>query len=84
MKKPPMALDDPLRTLSVHEVGELLGLHEITVWRWVRQGRLPRPIRLGPRKNIWLARTIGEWLAQKAAETARATTTRRWRPPPNK
>ncbi len=34
------ALDD-LRTLTVEEVAELLGVHAETVRRWVREGLLP-------------------------------------------
>lgn len=35
--------------ISLSDTAELLGVHETTVRRWVRDGNLPKPVRLGPR-----------------------------------
>jgi prophage regulatory protein len=32
------------------QVAELLSISLPTLWRWVREGRLPKPIRIGPQK----------------------------------
>lgn len=34
-------------------VAALFGCSRATVWRWVNEGRLPSPIKLGPRYTAW-------------------------------
>lgn len=41
----------------------LQGISPATVWRWVREGRLPRPHRLGPQVTAW---NVGELRAALA------------------
>lgn len=42
---------DPL--LSVKEVSQLLGVGVSTWWLWVKHGKAPQPIKLGPRTTRW-------------------------------
>jgi predicted DNA-binding transcriptional regulator AlpA len=62
--------DDPCRVYRAKELSELLGVHPISVWRWARNGRLPKPIKLGPGTTVWRARDIELWLDQKAKPVA--------------
>jgi excisionase family DNA binding protein len=42
----------PKRYLSTRQLCERYGVHEITIHRWVQQGKLPRPIKTpGGRRN---------------------------------
>jgi predicted DNA-binding transcriptional regulator AlpA len=34
-------------------VAALNGVSEPTVWRWVKAGRLPAPLKLGPNTTVW-------------------------------
>lgn len=34
-------------------VSQLKGISEPTVWRWVKQGRLPAPEKIGPNTTAW-------------------------------
>jgi predicted DNA-binding transcriptional regulator AlpA len=34
-------------------VAALKGIAPATVWRWVREGRLPAPVKLGPNTTAW-------------------------------
>lgn len=48
--------DDKL--LSVAEVGAFFGgagkpLAKPTIWRWVREGRVPKPIKIGAHLSRW-------------------------------
>lgn len=66
--------------LNIREVGVFFGgkerpLDESTVYRWIRQGKLPRGIRIGGRTLRWrktdLAALLASWeraSAQKAGE----------------
>lgn len=40
-------MSDENRLLCVEECSNLLGISRATVWRWVRDGRLPQPISMG-------------------------------------
>lgn len=44
------------------ELARRLGVARSTVWRWVRDGLLPKPIHIGPQVRGWRAREIDEWL----------------------
>lgn len=34
-----------------------------TIWRWVREGKFPRPLSLGPKITAWRSEDIEQWLA---------------------
>lgn len=33
-----------------------------TLWAWVREGRFPKPIKLGPMTTAWRASEVDAWL----------------------
>lgn len=35
------------------EVGARYGVQRVTVWRWAKAGRLPKPVRLSDRCSRW-------------------------------
>ena len=47
--------------LRVTEVMKMTGLAKSTVWLWVREGKLPQPIKLSPRVTVWEEDSIREW-----------------------
>ena len=49
-------------------LSQKLAVSECTLWRWVRSGRLPAPIRLGPNTVGWREADIDTWLEQRASE----------------
>lgn len=49
-------------------VAALHGIGPATVWRWVKAGRLPAPVKLGPNTTAW---RVGE-LRRVMAATAEA------------
>ncbi len=52
----------PSRLMTVGEVSQLAGLGESTVWEMSRDGRLPKPVKLGARVTRWVSTEIEEWL----------------------
>ena len=54
-----------LEMIRARPLAELLGVHEITIWNWLRQGRLPKPIRIGRNTTCWRRADIETWLAQQ-------------------
>lgn len=47
--------------LRVKHVAVDLGVAESTVWRWVAEGRLPRPVRIGPNAVGWHSDVLDAW-----------------------
>jgi prophage regulatory protein len=58
----PKQLFDPDRAYSAAEIAQALSLHPITPFKWVRAGRLPKPVRLAPGTTRWLGSELNEYL----------------------
>ncbi len=52
--------------LSLREVTAACKVHASTVWRWVKTGDFPRPIRLGPKAVRWRESDIAAWNQERA------------------
>lgn len=50
--------------LSDKEVAARLGVSRQTVWRWVREGRFPSPVKIGPAAVRWREAGVMAWEAQ--------------------
>jgi predicted DNA-binding transcriptional regulator AlpA len=37
-----------------------------TIWRWVKLGTFPKPIRLGPQTTAWPVSDIEDFIAQRS------------------
>lgn len=52
------------------------GTSRVTVWRWVREGRLPVPLRIGPNCSRWRSDEIlaaeEHWMAEREGRLAAA------------
>jgi prophage regulatory protein len=58
-----MALDPQTDMLiTVRDLAELLSVNRRTVWRWLRAGILPRPVRLTTRTVRWRASVVQRFL----------------------
>jgi prophage regulatory protein len=57
-----------LRILRQRQVLELLGISASTLWEWVRRGRFPKPIAIGPNSKAWLADEIDAHLLARVKE----------------
>jgi predicted DNA-binding transcriptional regulator AlpA len=38
-----------------------------TIWRWVKQGKFPAPVQLGPQTTAWAVDTLDQWDASRAS-----------------
>jgi len=59
---------DPLKAGSNLRVSALairLGLSKSTIWRLVREGKFPKPIKLSDKVTVWKAEAVLEWLESK-------------------
>ncbi len=53
------------RLLRKSEVTERLGITGMTLYRWVKKGEFPPPLRLGERTTRWPESEIDEWIASR-------------------
>ena len=51
----------PRKILRIKEVTALTGLSRTTLWRRVKDGSFPQPIRLSRRCVGWFAADVAEW-----------------------
>lgn len=59
-----MALD---RFIKSAEVRRTVGLQRTVIYKRVREGSFPPPIKLGARLNVWRESDIREWMDSQAA-----------------
>ena len=54
------------RFIRLREVLYRTGLGRSTVYRWMDEGRFPKPVRLGSRSVAWIEHEIDEWLMNRS------------------
>ena len=58
----------PPRLYREYQVCAMLGITRTTLARWRREGHFPKPIRIGPKTNIWPKDVIDTWLHKRKHE----------------
>ncbi|BDU22044.1 AlpA family phage regulatory protein [Dyella sp. GSA-30] len=48
-------------------VGHILPIGATTLWRWVKQGKFPQPIKLSERVTVWRCEDVKAWMDQQRA-----------------
>ena len=51
--------------LRIHDVMQRTGLARSTVWLWVKQGKLPAPIKLSERVTVWRESDLNDWMNEQ-------------------
>jgi prophage regulatory protein len=56
--------------LDINEVGRLIGgdrkpVNKVTIWRWVRAGTFPEPVRVSASTVRWHEADVDKWLASR-------------------
>lgn len=44
---------NPSRLLRLSEVRARIPICKSTLWNWVKQGRFPSPLKIGPNTTVW-------------------------------
>lgn len=50
------------RIIRLPELLEITGASRSTLYRWIREGCFPPPVRLGPNSTGWPQSQVREWL----------------------
>lgn len=54
------------RILKVADVAAYIRVHPMTIWRWAREGKFPKPVRLTQGRGgvtVWRVAEVDAWLA---------------------
>lgn len=57
----------PAKLVSAKYVADFYGIGLSTLWRWLAQGLIPEPIRIG-RRTFWELQTLQEHIATLRAQ----------------
>jgi prophage regulatory protein len=57
-----MALENFIRIAGVMQ---RTGLARSTVWLWVKQAKLPAPIKLSDRVTVWRESDLNDWMSSQ-------------------
>lgn len=55
------------RLIGRKEVLILIGISNATLWRWIKTGRFPAPMKIGKKKVAWRSSILAHWIAQRTA-----------------
>lgn len=55
----------PDRFYRMKQLREHLNIPAPTLYQWVREGRFPKPVQLGPKVIAWQGEVINAWLSEK-------------------
>ncbi len=58
-------LERPTRLIRIREVQYRTGLGRSTIYRWMAQGRFPKPVQLGRHVVAWSEKDVNSWIAGK-------------------
>ena len=53
------------RLIGRKEVLILIGISNATLWRWIKAGRFPAPMKIGKKKVAWRSSVLATWIAQR-------------------
>jgi predicted DNA-binding transcriptional regulator AlpA len=60
---------DDTKFYSAKQLHQILRVHIVTVWRWVRLGVLPAPQKIGPNTTRWSGAALNRHFANADAGT---------------
>lgn len=55
------------RLIRLPEVMSRVGLGRSTIYRWMSEGKFPKPVQLGGHAVAWAGDEVDEWIASKLA-----------------
>jgi prophage regulatory protein len=60
-----IAESSPTRGYRAGQIAKRLSVHPQTLWRWIREGRFPKGIKIGPMTTIWTEAMLAGWLEKQ-------------------
>jgi prophage regulatory protein len=61
-------LREEQRSVTVRHVARRFGVSPSSIWRWVKRGKFPEPVRLGENCTRWRMSDLHEWENRQGGE----------------
>lgn len=58
----------PLRLLTMKQVTQLVPFHRVYIYRLIARGEFPQPVKIGKRRNGWVASEVEAWIEARVAQ----------------
>jgi prophage regulatory protein len=52
---------------SDKQLAQKFGVHRTAIWRWVKRGNFPKPVKLSPGCTRWLGDAVRDWEEKRTA-----------------
>jgi len=56
------------RLLRIQEVLRMVGVGKSTWWKWIGEGKAPRPVKISPRITVWRLSDVQAWIEERCKE----------------
>jgi len=66
---PPGALPTEGYVRQAQLVPNVIPISPATLWRWVKSGKFPAPVKLGPMITAWAVADVRDWLESQQSAT---------------
>ncbi len=60
------------RLIRLPEVQHRVGLGRSTIYRWMSEGKFPKPVQLGGYAVAWIDAEIDEWIISRVADNGQS------------
>jgi len=60
-----MIAESNIRLIRMRELRKLIGLSHATIYRYIKNGNFPKPIKLSERSVAWRLTDIENWIKEK-------------------
>ena len=60
-----------IKFYRVSQLQEKFKISRSTIWSWCKQGKFPKPIKLGENCTAWNSKDIDEWLEERINDSAK-------------
>jgi prophage regulatory protein len=64
------AVNIPTARLRMETIVALTGMSRSTIYRWIAEGKFPKPLNGDEGRSLWLAAPVKEWLQAGATQPA--------------
>ena len=65
-----LAVQTPVRLLPLKEVINRVSYSRASIYAMTKEGRFPRPVKLGPNRVGWVESAVAAWINAKINEAA--------------
>ncbi|SMC10054.1 helix-turn-helix transcriptional regulator [Nitratiruptor tergarcus] len=53
------------KLITIKEVSSLIGMKKPTIYKYIREGQFPKPIKIGSRASRWSLNKVMEWIEEQ-------------------